>query len=78
MNSARLRLSLSFAGSLAVNTLIIAPAAVVVFTADPPVASGDDASHQSELDTPSIDDIELGIDESDASGGSGRFSPPMR
>ncbi|MCH2135038.1 MAG: hypothetical protein MK101_00485 [Phycisphaerales bacterium] len=68
MNADQLRLGYSFAGSILVNTLIVAPAAVVAFTAQPSAAISPDASHDLALELPPPDDeIDLGIDESDAS-----------
>ena len=67
MNQDHLRLGLSFAGSLAVNALVLAPVAVVVFTATPSSALDVDTTLQAQIAPPSMDDIELGIDESDAS-----------
>jgi len=67
MNRDHLRLGLSFAGSIAVNTLVLAPVAVVVFTATPSSALAVDTTMQAQIEPPTMDDIELGIDDSDAS-----------
>ena len=67
MNRDQLRLGLSFVGSIALNTLVLAPVAVVVFTATPSSALDVDTTMQAKVESMPVDETELGIDESDAS-----------
>jgi hypothetical protein len=61
------RLGLSFAGSLALNGLFLFPGMVVLFSSSPSQAIGSAAAHNSQLQETPPDDLDLGIDESDAS-----------
>ena len=67
MPSDNIRLGLSFAGSLALNGLFLMPGVVVLFSSSPTQALAADAVHDSELPEVPQEEIDLGIDESDAS-----------
>jgi hypothetical protein len=67
MTRDHLRLGLSFAGSMLVNALVIAPGAVMVFASTPSSALDVDSTVQASVEPPPADEIDLGIDESEAS-----------